>query len=93
MGPIPHGARSGTVVSREKARVGADPKRAVIARTLLAPRRKHEDMNRTHYALVAALLSVVFMFATGSLAGLVGLFVSMALAGWEFGKAHIPAEA
>jgi hypothetical protein len=50
-------------------------------------------MNRTHYALVAALLSVVFMFATGSLLGLVGLFVSMALAGWEFGKAHIPAEA
>jgi hypothetical protein len=50
-------------------------------------------MNRIHYALVAAVLSVVFMFATGSLLGLVGLFVSMALAGWEFGKAHIPAEA
>ena len=33
------------------------------------------------------------MFATGSLAGLAGLFVSMTFAGWEFGKAHIPAEA
>jgi len=50
-------------------------------------------MNRIHYAVMAAFLSVVFMVVTGSLVGLIGLFVSMTFAGWEFGKAHIPAEA
>ena len=49
-------------------------------------------MNRIRYGLIAALLSIVFMFATGSLVGLVGVFFSMAFAGWEFAKAHAPAE-
>jgi hypothetical protein len=50
-------------------------------------------MNRIHYALIGAFLSVAFMIVFGSLLGLVGLFVSMTVAGWEFGRAHIPAEA
>jgi len=49
-------------------------------------------MDRIHYALGAAVLSIVFMIATGSLAGMVGVFVSMAFAGWEFAKKHAPAE-